>query len=122
MNKGLLREKLNFLELHRFFLINLGLIFLWIGCWSRPKGMFLCSYSRNHFFLGLIHKNLWENIFLKNRVFDISVPHFTNTPVILDSKDIQIQNLINMNLKLMERINFLKLRVKDLENRISKPA
>jgi transposase len=38
----------------------------------------------------------------------------------LDSKDIQIQNLINMNLKLMERINFLELRVKDLENRLSK--
>lgn len=38
----------------------------------------------------------------------------------MDSKDIQIQNLVNMNLKLMERINFLELRVKDLENRLSK--
>lgn len=38
----------------------------------------------------------------------------------MDSKDIQIQNLINMNLQLMERINFLERRINELENRLSK--
>lgn len=38
----------------------------------------------------------------------------------MDSKDIQIQNLITMNLQLLERINFLERRVIELENRLSK--
>lgn len=39
---------------------------------------------------------------------------------ILDSRDKQIQDLVNMNLKLMERIVFLEARVVELENRLAK--
>lgn len=39
---------------------------------------------------------------------------------ILDKKDRQIQELVNMNLKLMERIQILEKTIMDLENRLSK--
>jgi transposase len=38
----------------------------------------------------------------------------------LDQKDIQIQELINMNLKLMERIGFLEIQVVELEKKLAR--
>lgn len=38
----------------------------------------------------------------------------------MDQKDIQIQELINMNLKLMERIGFLEIRVVELEKNLAR--
>jgi len=39
---------------------------------------------------------------------------------ILDNRDKQIQELINANLKLMEEISILKVRVIELENKLAR--
>jgi hypothetical protein len=40
--------------------------------------------------------------------------------MLLDNRDKQIQDLINMNLKLMGRISLLELRIVDLESELAR--